>query len=195
MNPVRLLSADYNPYDNSLLESLVVQGMQQQEMGNHAIAVELFDRAWQSSRVSNGLFHESQEPLIESMIVSEIELEDWQAIDDHYSYLELLYTRLFDVTEKELERGLQKVSSWHINAFNLNLDGKREQHLRKARNILKLRLEVASNTLPADHPRFDFLHQSIRLSEQHLYLMSERHKERLRNKQRAERDRLLATLD
>ncbi len=195
MQSSQLLADEYNLYDNTQLDALFVQGRQQQEAGNHAFAVEYFERAWQSSRVANGLYHTSQVPLIESMIVSEIELEDWQAIDDHYSYLELLYTRLFDETQAELEEGLQKVSSWHINAFNLNLDGKREQHLREARKVLKLRLEVANNTLPAGHPRFDFLHQSIRLSEQHLFLMSERYKEQLRRQQRAERDRLLATLD
>ena len=190
-----LLSEEFNPFDDQQLEDLVVSARQQQEAGAHAVALQLFDQAWQVSRVANGLYHESQVPLLESMIASQIELEDWQAIDDHYGYLELIYTRLYDVDDLRLEAGLQKVSSWHINAFNANVDGKREEHLRKARQVLKTRLEVAELTLPAGDPKFAFLHESIRLSEQHLYLMSERYKMMRQKQQQAARDSLLATLD
>lgn len=190
-----LLSEEFNPFDDQQLEDLVVAARQQQEAGAHAVALRLLDQAWQVSRVAYGLYHESQVPLLESMIASQIELEDWQAIDDHYGYLELIYTRLYDVDDPRLEAGLQKVSSWHINAFNANVDGKREEHLRKARQVLKTRLEVAELTLPAGDPRFAFLHESIRLSEQHLYLMSERYKMMRQKQQQAARDSLLATLD
>ncbi len=193
--PVTLLSEEYNPYDDSQLENLVLQGRRNQEAGNHADAIGFFDMAWQSSRVTNGLYHASQVPLLESMIVSEIELEAWQSVDDHYAYIELLLHRLYDKQDARLEAGLQSVSSWHVNAFNINLDGKREQHLRKAYRILKLRLEVAENTLPSDDPKFEFLNESIRLSEAYLYLMSERYRQQLRNQEQAERERLLATLD
>ena len=193
--PVTLLSEEYNPYDDSQLENLVLQGRRQQEAGNHADAVGLFNMAWQSSRVTNGLYHASQVPLLESMIVSEIEMEDWQSVDDHYAYVELLLHRLYDKQDARLEAGLQSVSSWHVNAFNLNLDGRREQHLRKAYKILKLRLEVAENTLASDDPKFEFLNESIRLSETYLYLMSERYRQQLRQQEQAERDRLLATLN
>lgn len=187
--------ASYNPYDHSQLESLVQEAIRIQEAGNHERAVAIFEKAWQTSRVAYGLYHQAQIPLLESMIASQIELEQWQSIDNHYAYLELLYLRLYDTKDLMLEAGLQKISSWHINAFNINLDGRREQHLRKARSLLKLRLEVAANTLPEGHPKFEFLNDSIRLSEQYLYLMSERHKQQLRQHERVERDRLLATLD
>jgi hypothetical protein len=193
--PVTGLPVNYNPYDHGQLETLVQEAIQIQEAGDHQRAVFAFEQAWQTSRVAYGLYHQAQIPLLESMIASQIELEEWQSIDNHYAYLELLYTRLYDTEDVMLEAGLQKISSWHINAFNLNLDGKREQHLRKARSLLKLRLEVAANTLPAGHPKFEFLNESIRLSEQHLYLMSARHKQQLRQQERVERDRLLATLD
>lgn len=193
--PVTLDAEEYNPFDDSQLETWVLQGQQSQEAGNHKEATIQFAMAWQASRVTNGLYHPSQLPLLESMIVSEIELEDWQAVDDHYSYIELLLNRLYDEQDPRLEAGLQAVSSWHVNAFNLNLDGRQEQHLRQAHKILKQRLEVAENTLPADDPKFEFLNEGIRLSETYLYLMSERYKQQLRKQEQAERDRLLATLN
>ncbi|MDA0688853.1 MAG: hypothetical protein O2948_09435 [Proteobacteria bacterium] len=190
-----LLSEEFNPFDDQQLEDLVVAARQQQEAGAHAVALRFFEQAWQVSRVAYGLYHESQVPLLESMIASQIELEDWQAIDEHYGYIELIYTRLYEIDDPRLETGLQKVSSWHINAFNVNVDGKREEHLRKARQVLKTRLEVAELTLPEGDPRFAFLNESIRLSEQHLYLMSERYKMMIQKQQQAAREGLLATLD
>lgn len=190
-----LESNDFNPYDNEHLEDLVVAARRHQEAGAHTVALQLFDQAWQISRVTNGLYHEAQVPLLEDMITSRIELEDWAGMDANYAYMELIYNRLFETTDPRLEQGLQKISSWHVNAFNANLDGRKEQHLRKARLVLKQRLEIAHLTLPEDDPKFAFLNESIYLCEQHLFLMSERHKMLVQKQQRAARDRLLATLD
>ena len=54
---------------------------------------------------------------------------------------------------------------------------------------------MAEQTLPAEDPKFAFLRQSITLTEQYLFLMSNRYREQLRQSERASRDRLLATLD
>ncbi len=188
-------SNDFNPYDDEQLEELVVAARLHQEAGAHAVALELLDQAWQISRVTNGLYHEAQVPLLEGMITSRIELEDWAGMDANYAYMELIYNRLFEITDPRLEQGLQKISSWHVNAFNANLDGRKEQHLRKARLVLKQRLEIAHLTLPEGDPKFAFLNESIYLCEQHLFLMSERHKMLVQKQQRAARDSLLATLD
>lgn len=186
---------DFNPYDDAQLEELVLAAREHQEAGAHAVALELFDQAWQVSRVTNGLYHEAQVPLLEDMIASRIELEDWEGMDANYAYMELIYNRLYELTDPRLELGLQQISSWHVNAFNANLDGRKEQHLRKARLVLKQRLEIAHLTLPKDDPKFAFLNESIFLCEQHLFLMSERHKMLVQKQQRTARDSLLATLD
>ncbi len=185
----------FDPYDRSQFDVLTIAGIQRQEAGDHAAALEAFEQAWQITRVANGLLHDSQIPIVESIIVSEIELEDWESVDNHFGYLEHLYQRLYNNDDPRLERGLQKVSSWHVNAFNANVDGKRRLHLEKARKIFKTRLAVAEQTLPAEDPKFAFLRQSITLTEQYLFLMSNRYREQLRQSERASRDRLLATLD
>ena len=65
-----LLSEEFNPFDDQQLEDLVVAARQQQEAGVHAVALRLLDQAWQVSRVAYGLYHESQVPLLESMIAT-----------------------------------------------------------------------------------------------------------------------------
>ena len=105
--------------------------MQRHEAWDHVAAPEAFDLAWQITRVANGLLHGSQIPIVLSMLVSEIELEDWESVDNHFGYLEHLYQRPYNNDDQRFEIGLQKVSSWHVNAFTASV--------RKAIRVLILR--------------------------------------------------------
>ncbi len=170
------LEIEYSQFDESAFEPLVLMALQLQENDQHVEAVDVMEKAWQVNRVSSGLYNESQIGLIEHMIESEIELENWDDVSRHYDYLEHLYYRIYDVDDPKLESGLQKLSSWYVHAFISNLNVKRLEHLRKAHKILKRRLEIAELTLDEDHPKFDFLQESITISEYQLYLASDIHK-------------------
>ena len=176
-------------------QAIITRALRFQEEGDHNSASELFAQAWQIARVSNGLYHQSLIPIVECMILSEVVLENWAAVNDKYNLLEHLYRRLYATDDERLEFGLQKVSSWHINAFNSNVDGKRKQHLQQARKIFLARLKVAENTLPETDPKFAFLRESIQLTETYLYLMSERYIEHARHNQRAAEYGLVASVD
>jgi len=147
----------FNPYQSLSLEPALELGLSQQELGEHRGAVEAFEQALQITRIHYGLFHESQIPLVESIIYSLMELKDWEAVDQQFDYMAHLYRRLYDIDDPRLETGLQKISSYHVNAFNIDLAGRGEYHLRKAANLFKLRLRVAEQTLTADHPKLDYL--------------------------------------
>ena len=176
-------------------QAIMMRALRFQEEDDHDSASELFAQAWQIARVSNGLYHQSLIPILECMISSEVVLENWAAVNNKYYLLEHLYRRLYATDDERLEFGLQKVSSWHVNSFNLNIDGKRKQHLQQARKIFLARLEIAENTLPETDPKFAFLRESIQLTETYLYLMSERHIEHARHKQRAAEYGLVASAD
>lgn len=186
--------AAITPYDLQALEPSLELGLGQQELGDHRAAVSAFDQALQIMRINYGLFHEAQVPLVESIIFSLMEMQEWEAVDQRFDYLAHLYERLYDTDDPRLETGLQKISSYHVNAFNINLEGRGEYHLRKAANLFKLRLEVAEQTLTEDHPRLDYLHESLELSRAHLYLLSNSYRERVKQAQQANRDALLADL-
>ncbi|MEC7125909.1 MAG: hypothetical protein VXW46_03040 [Pseudomonadota bacterium] len=176
-------------------QAIITRALRFQEGGDHDSASELFARAWQIARVSNGLYHQSLIPIVECMIISEVVLENWAAVNNKYDLLEHLYRRLYATDDERLEFGLQKVSSWHVNAFNSNVDGKRKQHLQQARKIFLARLEIAENTLPETDPKFAFLRESIQLTETYLYLMSERYIEHARHNHRAAEYGLIASVD
>lgn len=186
--------AAITPYDLQALEPSLELGLGQQELGDHRAAVNAFEQALQIMRINYGLFHEAQVPLVESIIFSLMEMQEWEAVDQRFDYLAHLYERLYDTDDPRLEKGLQKISSYHVNAFNINLEGRGEYHLRKAANLFKLQLEVAEQTLTEDHPRLDYLHQSLELSRAHLYLLSNSYRERVKSAQQANRDGLLADL-
>ncbi|NQV70289.1 MAG: hypothetical protein HQ498_09710 [Pseudohongiella sp.] len=168
---------EFGAYDRRQVEPLGDLGRQQLEVGDYSRALALFKQALHVVRINNGLYHESQLEILDSIIASEIALQDWAAVDNHYSYLEHLYRRLYPLDDPRLEKGLREVSSWHVNALNINIDGRRVEHLREANKIFKLRLQIAEKTLISGDPRFDFLVRNIEICERQLYLASDLNKE------------------
>lgn len=185
----------FNPYDLNDLEPAIEIGIRSQEAGQHEAAVEAFKQALQITRIRYGLYSEAQIPILEGIISNGMALQDWDMVDQRYAYMENLYRKLYTLDDPRLENGLQKISSFHVNAFNINLDGRREYHLRRAALLFQTRLQVAENTLAEGHPRFDYLNEGIAISRQHLYMMSTAHREKLNKKENDERDGLLADLD
>ena len=107
--------------------------------------------------------------------------------------------------DPRLESGLRKVSAWHVNALNVNLDGRRIEHLRKANKLFKLRMQIAENTLSLDDPKFAVLAQNIEICERELFLASDLNREMMvrqpndnqprRKPFRQNQRRLIVTLD
>ncbi|MFT4888700.1 MAG: hypothetical protein ACJAY7_001608 [Pseudohongiellaceae bacterium] len=172
-------------YNAALPEALRVVGRQFQEADNHESALTLLKDSWQLSRINDGFYSASQIPTLELIIYSEMELENWQAVDDHYSYLELLNRRVFDEMDPRLELGLQKVSAWHVHALSLSSGRERVHHLREAYHLFKDRLAMAEQNLDHSDPKFGYLHQSIRITEQQLRLNSQVNKAIILQQQQA----------
>ncbi len=189
------LEYEHGPYDLRFVEVLDDRGHQLQESGDHINAIAFFKQALHISRVNEGLYHESQFDMLDSIIDCAVALKNWEAVNNHYAYMEHLYRRLYTVKDVRLELGLQKVVAWHVNALKVNLDGKRLEHLLKANTLFKLRLRVAELTLTADDPKLDFLYRNIAIVERQLYLSSSINKEVQRRQQNIRRHALLADLD
>ena len=201
----RALDSEFGAYDRRQVEQLEDLGRLSQSAGEFHQASMLFKQALHVARVNNGLYHESQIPIIDRIIDAEIALRDWESVDNLYAYQAHLYQRLYDMDDPRLEAGLRKVSAWHVNALNVNLDGKRVEHLRKANKLFKLRMQIAENTLALDDPKFAVLAQNIKICERELFLASDLNREMMvrqqrdkqirRNSYRANERRLIVTLD
>ena len=183
------LEYNHGPYDIRLKEALKGLGFQLKNSGDLVEARNAYNRALHISRVNEGLYNASQVNIVERLIELDFGLRNWEAVDNHYGYLEHLYKRLYRVDDPRLEEGLKKVVAWHIDASNINLDGNRLHHLRKVHNLYKLRLQVAELTLAGEDPMFNFLEQNIARSERYLYMSSSLNNEMLRQRNRSARDR------
>lgn len=189
------LEARYGPYDIRLKEALRGLGFQLKKGGDLHGARHAYNRALHVSRVNEGLHSASQIPVVERLIEVDLRLGDWSEVDRHYTLLEHLYRKLYDMNDPRLEEGLRKIVAWHFDASNVNLDGKRIDHLRKALGLLKLRLQIAELTLSGEDPLFDSLKQNIARSERFIYLASDLNKEIESRRRRSLRDGILANND
>ncbi len=187
--------ADAGLYERGGSEALSGLARRHQAAGDHRGALALWRRAWRAGRISHGLYHASQLPIIDGIIASGAAAEDWEAVDDGYAYMEHLHRRLYRPDDPRLDAGLKRVAAWHVRAFNADLDGRRKQHLRQARRIFKQRLEIAGRALPEDAPERAALADGVEFSERRLLLMSDRRMEALRDRGRERRTRLLAGLE
>ncbi len=171
---VQSLREEYGPYDARLSEALRQLGRNYQEAGQHELALELLKSAWQISKINFGLYSEDQLPTLELIVYSEMELQRWAEVDNHYAYLELLYRRIFDSQDPQLELGLQKVSAWHVHALSIRDSSSHVVHLRKAYHLFKDRLAMAEVNLDPADPKFGYLKESIQITEQQLRLRAQR---------------------
>ena len=189
------LQQEYGPFDGRQLQPVLEAGLALQEQGHHRDAIPLLQHAFQLSRVVDGLYNEAQLDLLDRLVDSEIALENWQRVDEHYAYMEQLYRHLYDEYDMRLEQGLQKIVAWHVNALEFDLDDRHEYHLRATNNLFKSRLRVAKNILDEDHPKFDFLYEGIALSASQLRLYSRMNRELLGDSSRRNRDAMIADID
>lgn len=177
LRTIRALQSDFGAYDQRQIESLEDLGRLSQTAGEHQQALILFRQALHVARINQGLYHESQISIVDHIISAEIALQNWEEVNNFYAYQEHLYRRLFEMDDPRLETGLRKISTWHITALNVNLDGKRIEHLRKVNKLFKLRMQIAENTLPLDDPKFVMLARNIQAFERELFLSSDLHRE------------------
>lgn len=199
------VESEYGAYDQRQIEPLGDLGRLSQSTGEYQQALSLFKQALHVSRINHGLYHESQIPIIDDIIAAEIALRNWESVDNYYAYQQHLYQRLYDLDDPRLEAGLKKVSAWHVNALNVNLDGKRIEHLRRANQLFKLRMEIAENTLSVDDPKVAVLAKNIKICERELFLASDLNREMMvrqqkdnqlrRQSYRQSERRLIVTLD
>ena len=175
--PITTLESEFGAYDRGQIEQLGDLGRLSQSDGEFQQALLLFKQALHVARINNGLYHESQIQIVDDIIATEIALRNWESVDKYYTYQEQLYKRLFKMDDPRLEAGLRKVSAWHVSALNVNLNGNRIEHLRKANKLFKLRMQIAENTLSQDDPRFAVLAENIEICERELFLASDLNRE------------------
>ena len=180
--------------DSLLSDSLLSQARALQERNEHAAALPILRQALQSARMSRGLYHEDQLEILHSLIESESVQANWKQVDDYFALLQNLYLRWYADDPARLERGLARVSDWHADALRHGLDERTVPHLRQARRLFKLRLEIAEAAPSPDPGKIESLRSNIRIAESNLGLYSLRDSGILHEQQARQRELLLSSL-
>ena len=186
---IAALESEFGAYDQRQLEPLGDQGLRSHSDGYYEQALVFLKQALYIVRINRGLYHPSQISIVDGIIDAEIAMRNWQQVDDYYAYQEHLYRRLYTVHDPRLEVGLQKVTAWHVNALNANLDGRRIEHLRQANKLFKVRMQIAEHTLSVDDPKFAILAENIKICEKELFQASDWSRELMTGAQKQDQPR------
>lgn len=169
---VEQLETEHGPFDYRLSEPLQTAAIALERQGDFLQAVNLYERALHVTRINSGLYSEDQIAIVEMLINANVALENWAVVDNHFRYLHLLYTRLYEEGTPELKRGLAQISDWHVLAINNDFGTDRVDHLREANKLFSRRLEMMEGTVAHDDPAMHTLRYNIAITQYHLRVMS-----------------------
>ncbi len=130
------LRFDAGVYSPVLMEAYSDLGALYTELEDFDSAVRVYNDALQIARINSGLYSEQQLPLLESLIDSQQQRRDWQAVDD-LAHLHLhLHERLYARTDSSYLDAAQDYGAWRQRVINQNLlDQGNQARLSDARNL------------------------------------------------------------
>ncbi|MCB1664987.1 MAG: hypothetical protein KDI28_04370 [Pseudomonadales bacterium] len=115
------LESDYGPYDSRLSEVLLDTGRYYMSLGQFGSAAAYFERALSITRISDGLYSESQLPILESLIGALKAAGDWGQADDREHLALHIQTRLYEPGSQAYAQAVLAFGEWKIQAVRGNL--------------------------------------------------------------------------
>ncbi len=153
LSAIELIESNEGAYSSNLTQNLFGLGTAQQEQGEHNEAIETFKRAMHVSRINDGLYNLDQVPILEELIESYIADENWEDANDRHQYLFWLHRRNFGEADSRLLPVIEKLSSWHLSIYTLNLSAGLHQHLVNAHALFKLAVKIIDTNYGQDDLR------------------------------------------
>lgn len=141
-------------WDQGLIEELSSLGILQQQQGNHAEAIEIFDRAIHVNRINSGLYTLEQIPAVEKMIDSHLALGNWEEADTYYDYLFYIQQRAYGPHDPRMIPVLDRLAHWNIQAFNIGFGEGLGIRLSTAQIMLSAAARMVSVHFGEDDERF-----------------------------------------
>ena len=165
--------SSFNPYQDYEFHGAFETALSLHAAGNHVQALKLLQKAFNSSRVQEGFYNETQVEVQKAIIDIEKGQGNWEKVDGLYSHLELMYRRFYVRNPHKLEDGLREISAWLSYSLYALQIGNRHQKLHRNYRILKQRLEIVEKQLGkdsgADNFKVSLLAEKIFILERQLY--------------------------
>ena len=113
------IETDEGVWSRQLVEQLGGLGRSYQLQGNHAEAIEAYDRAIHINRVNSGLDTIEQIPFVEARIRSHLTLGQWAEADLYTNYLYYLQRKAYGGNDPRLIPVLERLGNWNLQAFHI----------------------------------------------------------------------------
>tara|TARA_R110000782_G_scaffold37498_2_gene88689 strand:+ start:949 stop:1521 length:573 start_codon:yes stop_codon:yes gene_type:complete len=136
------------PHDVAIEENLISLSMIYKEQGDHLNRLEVLNQALHLHRLNYGLESKDQLRIVEQIISTKVDLEDWISLDKSYEYLYWVNRRIHGTNSLDLLPTLNRVMEWKLDVIKRGLFGHPEiiNHqatdlLRKIRKVKKINSE------------------------------------------------------
>jgi len=131
-------------YDSKLIQELLSLGSAYQTQDRHDDAVKTLERSLHLSRINEGLYSQSQIPILEKIIQSLKQLEKWKLVSNRYFYQYWLYSVNFDQNDIEMLDIDFKLANWYLKSYSLNVAANPAQSLLNSIKLFEQAAQIIS---------------------------------------------------
>lgn len=107
------------------------------EQGDHIKRLEVLNQALQLHRINYGLESKEQLGILEQILSTNIDLEDWKALDQSYEYFYWVNRRIYGTDSLDLLPALNRVMEWKLDVIERGLFGHPEIIKHQATDLLR----------------------------------------------------------
>ena len=125
------------PHDAAIVENLISLSALYKDQGDHINRLEVLNHALHIHRLNNGLESKDQLQIVEEIIATNNELEDWKALDQNYEYYYWINRRIHGTNSLDLLPVLNRTMEWKLEVLNRGLFGHPEIIKHQATDLLR----------------------------------------------------------
>lgn len=118
---IAALESAVGPYDSSLIEALTDMARYSLEIGQPQSAADLYERALNVTRISDGLYSETQLAVLEELTDAHRAASNWQEADDREYLAFHLKSRLYPPGSQAYADAVMTLAQWKLQALQGNL--------------------------------------------------------------------------
>ncbi|MBT7953061.1 MAG: hypothetical protein HN764_15640 [Gammaproteobacteria bacterium] len=139
---ISTLESEQGAYNPALRQALLELGYLYRNQGDFLNAGITFEKALHVSKANKGLHELSQVEIVELLIDTNSELQNWPELDKNLQYLFWLYKRNYSEEDDRLLPVIERVGRWYMQAYQLHTGGEALVYMVKADDLFDKALSV-----------------------------------------------------
>ena len=150
---INALESTHGALDYRLAEQFLSLGLAHRANGEQTEAVAALRQALHVNRINKGLHHLMHVPIVDLLIDSYANLENWTAVERQHRYRYWIHRRELDENSDEFVDPAMVFSAWEIHAYDLDTGVPAFRQLREAQDALGAALTTVNANQGDADPR------------------------------------------